>query len=50
MSEQQIRNLRDIVYDHPISDGEWEKCRDGWMKPENQQWLLEKSKRPLARY
>lgn len=34
-----VRAMRDRVYGQPISDKEWENCRDKWM--DDVPWLLE---------
>ena len=44
LTEQAVRRLRDLVLEHPISDKEWETCRDNWMRPDDIKWLLEQSK------
>lgn len=35
----EIRAMRDRVYGVPISDAEWSKCGENWMKPDETQWL-----------
>ena len=45
LTESQVRSLRDKVFEHPSSDGNWEACKDNWMKPENVKWLMEQSER-----
>lgn len=35
----EVRQMRDRVYGSPISDKEWENCRDKWM--DDLPWLLE---------
>lgn len=39
-----VRQLRDNVYSYGthtrISDENWEKIKDNWLKPENVDWLL----------
>ena len=47
MTATEVRKLRDTVYGKPISDKEWEHCREKWMTPDNVRWLVEKAKRPL---
>jgi hypothetical protein len=39
MTEKQVRKLRDLVYDQPTADKNWEGCKLEWMKPEEINWL-----------
>jgi hypothetical protein len=41
ISENEVRQLRNKVYGHQISDKEWAICGENWMKPENIKWLQE---------
>ena len=43
--ERLVRAWRDQVYERPSSDKNWEGCREGWMKPENIQWLKEQARK-----
>jgi predicted RNA-binding Zn-ribbon protein involved in translation (DUF1610 family) len=40
LTESEIRELRNRVYDHVISDVDWSAVRENWMKPGGQAWLL----------
>lgn len=39
-TEQEVRNMRNLVYGSPISDKEWENCKDKWMQPSETEWLV----------
>ncbi len=39
--ESEVRKLRDICFDQPISDKEWEFCKEHWMEPAKIRWLRE---------
>lgn len=41
ITERQVRNLRDKIYGVPISDKEWNTCKDNWIREENIKWLIE---------
>lgn len=43
ITEAEVRALRDLVYG-PCTDNNWAACRDGWMKPENIEWLRRQSR------
>ena len=47
-TEQEVRNLRNQVYGHHISDEEWETCKQNWMKPDQIKWLEGQTKLPIA--
>jgi hypothetical protein len=38
-TEQEVRALRNQVYDHEIGDKQWEHVRQYWMKPEEIEFL-----------
>ncbi len=50
MSEEQVRALRDQVFEKSCTDFGWEAVKSHWMTPDNVRWLLEKSKRRLRDY
>lgn len=37
--EHDVRYWRDVVFESHSSDSNWSHCRDGWMTPENVDWL-----------
>jgi hypothetical protein len=49
LTEQAVRKLRDAVLEHPISDKEWNTCRDNWMRPDDIKWLLEQRSKTLKK-
>ena len=40
MTESEIRELRNRVYDHEISDVAWSAVRAAWLAPSETAWLL----------
>ena len=40
MNEAQVRELRDRVYDHTISDIGWSAVRKNWLAPEGTRFLI----------
>ena len=42
-TESEVRAMRDLVFQKPISDREWENCKDNWMNPTDIAWLRDKS-------
>ena len=50
LTEQQVRKLRDNIYGTPISDKEWNTCKDNWMKPAEISWLLEHNNTNIFEY
>jgi hypothetical protein len=38
-TEAQVRAMRDLVYEKPSTDANWERCKDFYMRPENIRWL-----------
>lgn len=47
LNEQEVRALRDLVFEKPTTDKNWAGCRDGWMKPEAAAWLEERAGRQI---
>lgn len=45
MTEAEIRALRDVVFEVPASDRNWESCKGAWMKEGNVQWLEEEKRK-----
>lgn len=43
LSEEQVRALRDMVFEAPCPDHGWAACRENWMRPENVRWLLDQA-------
>jgi hypothetical protein len=39
LSEQEVRALRNQVYDQEATEGHWEYVKEIWMKPEQIAWL-----------
>jgi hypothetical protein len=39
-TESEVREQRDKVYGFPISDKEWENCKDNWMEELEAEWLF----------
>lgn len=44
LTEQEVRALRDRVFEGPLPDASWENCKVHWMKPAETQWLKEQLK------
>jgi hypothetical protein len=40
MTESQVRELRDRVYDHTISDIGWSAVRNNWLAPYETRFLI----------
>lgn len=38
-TERHVRRLRDRCYVRPVTDDEWSRCRDNWMRPDSVKWL-----------
>lgn len=38
-TEMRARYLRDLVFGIPISDSEWNTCKDQWTRPMEVEWL-----------
>lgn len=38
-SDSYVRRLRNLVYDQPTTDANWEHCGPKWREPENVKWL-----------
>lgn len=45
ISDVELRALRDRVFEKPISDKEWENCRDNWRK--DVAWLITQAERQV---
>lgn len=41
MTESEVRALRDAVYGVPTTDGNWEACKENWMRPGSIAFLRE---------
>lgn len=39
MTEKQVRQLRDLVYERPSTDKNWDGCKAEWMNPSEINWL-----------
>ena len=49
MTEKQVRKLRDLVYEEPTKDKNWDGCKTEWMHPSEINWLqtqVNKQKKP----
>lgn len=42
--EQETRRLRNLVFNHTISDVSWNNIKHQWMQPKEVQWLRDKAK------
>jgi hypothetical protein len=49
LSSDEVRKLRAKVYGE-CQDGNWEACKDGWMRPSSVEWLKEKAKFPITNF
>ena len=41
LTEEEIRALRDKVYDQTTTDKNWDGCKDRWIQPDETKWLRE---------
>jgi hypothetical protein len=41
LTEEQIRALRDKVYDQQTTDKNWECCKEYWSREDEVRWLQE---------
>lgn len=49
MTEAEVRALRDVVFEVPSTNKNWESCGGAWMKEENVRWLEEEKRKTGAR-
>lgn len=45
LGEQEVRELRDRVFEQPSSDNNWDACKDRWMQPAEVEWLQKQLER-----
>ena len=43
IDEAKVRAMRDLVFDSPSTDKNWEACRQNWLRPDSVDWLIEKT-------
>lgn len=48
MSEAEVRKLRDNIYG-PSSDGNWDACKENWMRPKEIKWLQDNQPDAMAK-
>ena len=41
MTETEVRALRDLVFESPTTDNNWDFCGEKWMRPDAIKWLKE---------
>ncbi len=42
LTEQDVRAMRDQVFESASTDNNWEACKQFWMQPSETAWLLKK--------
>ena len=50
ITEQEVRELRDRVFDQAATDKNWDACRSRWMRPDSVEWLQQKAAKPLTQH
>lgn len=43
LTEDQVRALRDKVFEKPTTDTNWNACKVFWMRPPDIRWLMQEA-------